>query len=276
MSLTIAGFRIDLLQLWNLPLREPLRSRRRKLRKATHRWTTEEQNFIVYLRLHRNWTWGQIHRTYFSSVSIGAVKSVYSRIPPEDRANRASIISLLIIDHRNTASVRRNTRGMVTTHSASRQRPSHPSRPISGLSQPRDNVEAVLSASSSEDENRPFVNDITNNHYNLRPNRPKKSQENGPQYRKNCLQSPRFSRSCESHSKLRTLSDNYIHPQHSPTPDVSGRDPSVVSSQLSGTSSLELFGLEARVLSPSDCSSLVMSDGSSSEFFSAEEHLTLL
>lgn len=181
-----------------------------------------------------------------------------------------------MIDHRNTTSARRNTRGMVTERSASERRPSHHSRLISGLSQPRDDVEVVLSASSSEDDNRPSVNDITNNHYDLRPNRPKKPQENRPQNRMKRLQSPRFFRSFENHSKLRTLSDNYIHPQHSPTPDVSAQDPSIVSSQLSDVSSLRFSSLEAHVVSPSYCRSPVTSDRSSSEFFSEEEYLTPL
>lgn len=78
---------------------------------------------------------------------------------------------------------------------------------------------------------------------------------------------------------MRTVPDNdYAPPSHSPTPDSSDRSPPVVSSQLSDASSLELFGLEARPVSPSDRSSLIapspLSDDLSSEFFSAEERLT--
>lgn len=272
--------RIDLFQLSTLPLGEPLRPRRRKRQRVFHRWEKEELNLILYLRLHRDWTWSQIQKTYFPSVSVAAVKKAYSRIPSEDRAHCASIVPLQVIDPRNTADISRSTHEISSTHSSSRRGPNQSTSLVPGPPRSGNNVVTVtLCTSNSEDGNGSIINDRNTARYNLRPNRLSNLGQSRSRFRIDRRRFPHFFRACKNHSKLRMISDrDYIPPSHSPTPDSSDRSPSVISSQLSDASSLELFGLEARPVSSSGRDSSVnpssLSDELSSEFVSAEEHPT--
>jgi hypothetical protein len=86
-----------------------------------------------------------------------------------------------------------------------------------------------------------------------------------------------FAEACKKHAGLRKAPDGNCEPaSHPPTVDFSGRSPSVASSELSDASSLELFGLEARLAaSPSYASSVSSSELSEEpEFFSTEERQT--
>jgi hypothetical protein len=69
---------------------------------------------------------------------------------------------------------------------------------------------------------------------------------------------------------------DYSPPSHTPTPERSDRSPSVISTQLSPASSLDLFGLEPRSPRSSNrelsTKSSLSSNASSPEFFSAEEY----
>lgn len=246
--------------------------------RRTHLWTEEELNLISFLRLHHQWTLDRIRKTYLPSVTKGALKSAYRRIPAQARVYRASIAASLITGvHSAGASL--VTQNGTPLHS-SRQGPSRDSLLALGPSlQPRANVEALaLSATSSGNGNRAITRDNNTARYNLRPNRPADFGERRPQYPIDRLRFPRFFKAWKDHSERRTVPDgDYVPPSHSPTPDPSDRSPSVVSSQLSDASSLELFGLEARSVGSSDRGSVTPnapSDGSSSEFFSAEERLT--
>jgi hypothetical protein len=96
---------IDLLRLSKLLPEELLQPARRKRPEILYRWTEEERNLIMYLCLHRNWTWGEIYRTFFLLISVDAVKKAYSRVPPEARMQRALILISLIANSRNTTGV---------------------------------------------------------------------------------------------------------------------------------------------------------------------------
>jgi hypothetical protein len=217
-----------------------------------HPWTDEELNLISYLKLYHNWTWIRIRRTYFPSVSKSAISNAYTRISNEDRVYRASLVASLA--HNNpttdtTSAADITYREILARASASRRAPS------------------------------PYH---ASNRYNLRPDRPQNFQELGrPLHQVDHTRFHHFYRTCEDLSRSRTeLDEDYVPPSRSPTPDLSDRSPSVVSSQPSDASSSELFGLEVRpVNTPEPRSSIASSpssEGSSSEFFSVEEHLSPL
>lgn len=114
--------------------------------------------------------------------------------------------------------------------------------------------------------------------YDLRPKMPTTFPQRKPQYLVDRLRFPRFFKSYKHHLKLDRLPDgDYSPPSHTPTPEQSDRSPSVVSTQLSEASSLDLFGLEpcspkSSSLEPSIDSNPPI-DAPSPEFLSAEEHL---
>jgi len=267
-----ASSRIDFSQLPSPSLRRPPPPVPRKKRRprAKHFWVDEELNLISYFRHHHRWTFGQIQRVYFPSLSAGALGIQYARLTPEDRVRRASTAATLITTSRNAPGVQ----------SSPEQGPSSSNCPVPrSASQPRNSTETCTSSSPSpENEDRP----ISSNHshmsrYNLRPNRPTVFRQRKPRYLVDRLRFPHFFESYKKHLKPHTLPDeDYAPPSHSPTPDPSDRSPSVVSSQLSEASSLELFGLEPRSPRSAEHSPLVISsqssDMSSLEFFDPEEY----
>jgi hypothetical protein len=166
MSIPTIRSRIDLPRLSKLLPGELLQPPRRKRPEILHRWTEEERNLILYLRLYRDWTWGEIHRTFFSSVSVDAVKKVYSRVPAEARMHRASILVNLIANSRNTSGVSWSTHHSTLMHLYTGQKPYQ-------LSQTKSTVETVASTTpTTGDMNGSTNNGDSRSCYKLRQKRP--------------------------------------------------------------------------------------------------------
>jgi len=284
MSLSTENPRIDISQLPSPSLRRPpppFPKRKPRPRGKQHSWTDEELNLLAYLRHHHRWTFDQIQRLHFPSLSVGALGVSYYRLTPEDRVRRASTAAALITSYK-TIGVSRNVPAAQRTYSSPKQGPSSRNSPtLRSASQHERSVEICTSSSpSSEDELRPISSNRSHmTRYNLRPNRPTIFRQRKPRYLVDRLRFPHFFESYKKHLQPHTVSDeDYAPPSHSPTPDPSDRSPSVVSSQLSEASSLELFGLEARSPRSAEHSPLTISsqssDVSSLEFFDAEEHLS--
>jgi hypothetical protein len=106
MSSAIAGSLVDLLQLSTLPPKS--NSRQKKKLQAPHMWTDEERNLVSYLRLHRDWSWAQIQRTFFPSITPAAIRLLYKRLSARERAYRASTASSHVINPVDLANVRDN------------------------------------------------------------------------------------------------------------------------------------------------------------------------
>ncbi|PVH90948.1 hypothetical protein DM02DRAFT_577481, partial [Periconia macrospinosa] len=252
-----ARSRIDHSRLPPPRTREPLHLPPRRLprRILRHSWTDEEVNLIAYLRLYQNWSLDQIRKKHFPSSSKSAISHVLSRTSVEDRLYRASIVASM------TASASSNTPNQAPTQPSSSRIGLSKLSTRSNLSttQTSNNIETItLLSSNSEDEDSAVVDNNTASRYNLRPNRSPNFREGKPPCSIDRTRFPHFSRAYENHLKLRTVSDkDYLPPSHSPTPESSDRSPSVVSSQLSDASSLDLFGLEARPISPPEQSSSV-------------------
>lgn len=227
--------------------------RRRKGERKNHIWTEREVNLLSHLKYLHRWHYKRIKKAHFPSLSVGALGRAYWRLSTKERERRASIIPPP------------HTQPMCSTLE---HEPCHLYPSISGS-------ETVSSASS---ENRPVMPDHSNkNRHYLRPNRPTAFPERGPQYLVDRFRFPHFFESYKDHLKSDKLPDrDYSPPSHSPTPELSDRSPSVVSTQLSPVSSLELFGLEPRSPESSDreTTSSQSSNTLSSEFLSADEHLS--
>ena len=237
MATSTTRLRIDLGELSTLFPRESPQPPQKKRRLGVHRWTREEVNIISYLRLHRDWSWRQIHRTFFSSISIGAVKIAFFRIPPEERVRRASVISA-----RNKAIERPHFR----------REPETPSTKAS---------------------EKCTTNSANTARYNLRPKRPKSFTENTPPCLIDRSRFPHFAKAYKNHQKQHKAPDeNYSPPSRSPTPESSDYSPSVALSYISDASSLELFGLEVRPISPLGLNPSVVPSSPSDDFLSAEEY----
>ncbi|KAF2460810.1 hypothetical protein BDY21DRAFT_264860, partial [Lineolata rhizophorae] len=227
-----------------------------------HPWTDEELNLISYLKLYHNWTWSRIRNTYLPFMSSSAISTAYTRITDEDRVYRASIVATLTKRTSNTANTLSiNYHETLARASSSRRRSSRVSRSTrTPAPRPRDYSETVVILSSSEDENKPITHKNTTTRYNLRKKRLTVFRDSGPQYSVDRERFPHFYRACEKHSELRKVPDrDYEPPSHSPTPNLSDRSPSIISSELSDASSLELFGLEARPVTSSNHTSSVAS-----------------
>ena len=244
---------IDLHQLLSLPQKKLSRSALRKLdrkRRQYHVWTYDELSLIAYLRLHKRWPWGQIHKRFFTSISINAVQSTYLRLSHQERARRALRVSTLT----DTDNVWNEDSDLF---------PRSPSAATSLREQP---------VSGPWKDIGPETGDNATARYNLRRNRPKNFQKEEPIYRIDRGRFPHFSRACEDISKVDAQTDeDYVPPAYSPTPDPSERSPSIISSVPSDASSLDLFGLEVRSVSPSEPQSPRTPFSSDSEFFSAKE-----
>jgi hypothetical protein len=275
MSSPVTGSLVDLLQLSTISPKN-LPQRQRKPRGTFPRWTDEEVNLISYLRLHRNWSWVQIQRTFFSSKSAAAIQLRYTRMPTKERMHRASAALSLPVSPTNIAGEWSGIRNKNSTFpSFSRQRGSHSIRAVSSPIQTGSVTQLVaLTASSSEDECT-TSNNIATSRYNLRPVRPRSFKENSLPCLVDQSRFPHFSQAYKNHWKQRTVPDtDYSPPSRSPTPESNDRSPSVVSSLPSDASSLELFGLEVRPVTPPDpgLSTVPSSPGDVDEFLSAEEY----
>jgi hypothetical protein len=275
MSSPITGSLVDLLQLSTVSPKS-LPRRQRKPRGTVHRWTDEELNLISYLRLHRSWNWAQIQRTFFSSKSPAAVQLRYTRIPTKERMHRASAALSLPVSLANIAGEWSSIRNRNSIFpSFSRRRGSHSIRAVPSPIQTGNVIQLVaLTASSSEDECT-ASNNGTTSRYNLRPDRPKSFKRNSLPCLVDQSRFPHFSQAYKTHWKQRTAPDtNYSPPSHSPTPKPHDRSPSVALSPLSDASSLELFGLEVRPVTPPDPSLSTVPSSPGDEFLSAEEYPT--
>jgi hypothetical protein len=258
MSNPTIGYRIDLLRLSKLLPEELLQLARRKRPEILHRWTEEERNLILYLRLYRDWTWSEIRRTFFSSVSIDAVKKAYSRVPPEARMHRASILVSLIADSRNTSGVSWSTHHSTLMHLYTGQKPyqpsqpSQPAQPAPSLSQTKSTVETVASTTPTiGDMNGSTNNGDSRSRYRLRQKRPADFRKSRLQYSVDHQRFAHLSRACEEHHELLKAPDgDYEPPSHLPTPTLSDCSTLITSSKLNDASSV--------------CSN-------ESEYFSAEE-----
>jgi len=245
--------------------RQPQRSKRKPPKRIVHSWSDEELNLLSYYRRNHRWTYSQIRKAYFPSLSISAVKKAHQRLPTEDRVRRASAAAALIATSRNTVGVSRNTPETQPTRSSVGRGPSHSHRPVPRPTpQSESNVETLTSSTpSSENQDRTITSNGINR-YNFRPNRPTVFRVKKPRYLVDHLRFPHFFKSYKTHLKPHAGPDeNYAPPSHSPTPDPSDRSPTVISSQLSEVSSLELFGLEARSPSPTEHSPILISSQSS-------------
>jgi hypothetical protein len=236
--------------------------RRDAKRRNRHTWTDVELNLLSHLRYLHHWSFKQIQKSYFPSLSPSALLGAYWRLSTEDRVRRASKVAGPITTPRNTT----------------RDGPSHPPPLPRPFSRSGNSAEtSTLSLPSSATGGQPVIsNSGITNCYNLRPNRPTTFAQRKPRYLVDRRRFPHFSKSYRYHLNLHGLPDrDYAPPSRTPTPDSSDRSPSVVSSLPSIASSLELFGLEARSIHSSDRNSSVTSslpsDISSPEFFSSEE-----
>lgn len=252
MTIPAIRSRVDLLQLSKMLPEELLQPAQRKRPEILHRWTEEERNLIVYLRLHRNWTWGEIHRTFFSSISVDAVKKAYSRVPPEARIHRASILISLIANSRNTSGVSWSTHHSTLMHLYTGQKSYQPPQSAPSLSQTKSTVKAVASTTqTTRYMNGSMNNGNSRSRYRLRQNRPVDFYRSRLQYSVDHQRFTYLSRACEEHHEMLQAPDgDYKPPSHSPTPTLSNYTTLTISNNLNDTSSV--------------CSN-------ESEYFSAEE-----
>lgn len=223
----------------------------------------EELNLLSYLRYLRRWRFTQIQKSYFPLLSPSALLGAYWRLSTEDRVRRASAVAAPITTSRNTA---RDT-GSTNAHQS-----------ISCLfSQSESSTEtSIPPLQSSVTRNKSIAESSKRNRYNLRPNRHTIFLQRKPRYQIDRRRFPHFSKSYRYHTSRHGLPDrDYVPLSHTPTPELSDRSPSVISSHPSLPSSLELFGLETRSLNSSQRGSSGtpgLSDVSSVDFFSSEEH----
>jgi hypothetical protein len=267
--------RIDLSELPPIPSREPLLLSPRKLprRILRHPWTDDELNLICYLKVYHSWTWDRIRRTYLPSMTKSAISNAYTRISIEDRVYRASVAASLT--NSDTSSLGISYSEALIRATSRKRKPQHRSHSERNAARQRRNHTTTdrLFPSTIDNESRPTIHNSTTTRYNLRPKRPRNFEEHWSQDQVDRQRFPHFFEACEDLARGRTTPDSdYVPPSHSPTPHPADRSPSVVSSQLSDVSSLELFGLEVRPLSPLDRSSPITPSSPSDEFFSAEEH----
>jgi hypothetical protein len=204
------------------------------------------------IRLYRDWTWGEIHRTFFSSVSIDAVKKAYSRVPPEARMHRASILVSLIANSRNTSGVSWSTHHSTLMHLYTRQEPYQPSRPAPSPSQTKSTIETIaLTTPTTGDMNESTSNGDSRSRYRLRQKRPADFRKSRLQYSAGHQRFAHLSRAYEEHHELLKAPDgDYEPPSHLPTPTLSDCSTLITSNRLNDASSV--------------CSN-------ESEYFSAEE-----
>jgi hypothetical protein len=240
MSIPTIRSRINLLRLSKLLPEKLLQPPRRKRPEILHRWTEEERNLILYLRLYRDWTWGEIHRTFFSSVSVDAVKKAYSRVPPEARMHRASILVNLIASSRNTSGVSWSTHHSTLMHLYTGQKQYQPSRPAPSPSQTKTTVETIaLMTPTTRDIDGSTNNGESCSHYRLQQNRPADFRKSRLQYSVNHQRFAHTFRACEEHHKLLKAPDgDYEPPSHSPTPTLSDYSTLITSSKLNDASSV--------------------------------------
>ena len=268
MSTSVPGSLVDVLQLSTVSPKRPPRPR--KQLRTLHRWSKEELSVVAYLRLCRSWSWSQIQRTFFPSMTPGAVRLKCKHISTDEHIQRAREASSVAINPRR---IPEGWGGLCRTapeyRPVSRLERSPPNFSVPSPTESNDNF-ATPSSVDTVDSYIPPGNHNTARRYNLRPSRPRGSQDNAPSCAVDRSQFPHFFTAWKEHVHQHTESDTDYVPPRSPTLELSDRSPSVISSQPSEASSLELFGLEVRPLSPS-YQGTTAPGSPSEEFFTAEE-----
>jgi hypothetical protein len=228
-----------------------------------HGWTERELNLVSHLRQIHDWNFQQIQKSFFPSLSFNAVRKAYFRLSPGDRVFRA------LQCHRasNTATT------------CIELGPCHFYTPISIPDTQSESTEISTITLSNSENDAVIFNHYGENRYNLRPNRPTVFPPKEPQYLVDRRRFPHFYKSYKHHLESSGLPDeDYCPPSRTPTPGTSDRSPSVISTQLSEASSLDLFGLEPCSVKSSSPEPSINSNSPhytpSPEFFSAEEHLS--
>jgi len=206
-----------------------------KPRVKRHSYTEEEVNLIAYLRS-QGCSYNHMRKRHFPSHTKGALSHVYSRLSPDERKYRASLVSA----PRNCS-----RSGGVPTKSASNANRPHP------INISESNSEAAESSTTSSEDESPTdkIGATASKRYSLRSKRPLDFKEKKPALLVDRLRFPHFHRSYKIYQELGDEFDSDYAPR-SPTPDLSDRTPSATPSIPSSVSSLELFGLEARSPSP--------------------------
>lgn len=269
--LPVANFRIYTARM--PPLRQrgtPLQFRRRPYR---HGWTEKELNLLSHFRKIHGWDFKQIRKVWFPSLSYSSLHNAYRRLSAEERTYRSLTTNF------STEATATNRRRSFTTRPKCSSIESGPCHLYTYIPTPRSesSIEDSIESKSSAEDGVEISHNKGKNRYNLRPQRPTTFPQREAQYLVDRLRFPHFFKSYKHHLKSDGLSDrDYSPPSHTPTPEPSDRSPSVVSTQLSEASSLDLFGLEPRSprlssLEPS-INSVPFVNASSPEFFSAEEH----
>jgi hypothetical protein len=242
---------------------------RKRIRPKRHNWTEEELDLLTHLRHLHRWSYKQIQESYFPSFTLHSIRRAYYRLSAEERIYRSLISDFTTGD---------TTMGCCSTLSA---RPAN-SSPEQGTCHP--SIQTTLSTSQSEsitEISAAFSSNLEDlvpnqkkSHYNLRPNRPTTFLQSPPHYPVDQRRFPHFFKSYKHSLDQEVLPDrNYNPPSHTPTPAPSDRSPSVISTQLSSASSLELFGLEPWTPSPSNRESSIDRRSDTLDYLSAEDQL---
>jgi hypothetical protein len=244
---------------------------RKRIRPIRHNWTEEELDLLTHLRHLHRWSYKQIQESYFPSLTLKAITNAYFRLSAEERIYRSLISDFTTGD---TMIGCCSTLNAHPANSSPEQGTYHlyPSIQTTLSTSQSESITEISTASSSNSEE--LAPNQKKSRYNLRPNRPTTFPQRAPRYSIDRRRFPHFFKSYKHSLDQEWLPDrNYSPPSHTSTPGPSDRSPSVVSTQLSSASSLELFGLEPRTPSPSNRESSIdrRSDTSTLDYFSAEE-----
>lgn len=224
--------------------------RKRKIVRKNHFWTLEDYRILSHLRYLHRWSTKKVQESHFPSLSLGALATAYSRTFSEAHIRQA----LLTTHHTQSMCVEYGPCYLYPSHYQPQATPS-PLDPQVGPAR---------------------LNHGDKNRYNLRPNRPVEFPQKKPRYLVDRSRFPHFSKSYKRHLGSHDSPDrDYTPPSCTPSLNSSDRSPSVISTQLSEASSLELFGLEPRSPESSQRESTQSQSSKtlSPEFISADERL---
>jgi hypothetical protein len=231
----------------------------KRIRPKRHNWTEEELDLLTHLRLLHRWSYKKIWESYFPSLTLCALSKAFFRLSAEERIYRSLISDFTTIGCCSTLNARPANsspeQGTIQTTLSTSQ------------SESVTEISAAFSSNSGD-----LVPNQKNSRYNLRPNRPTTFLQRPPQYSVDQRRFPHFFKSYKHSLDQEVLPDrNYNPPSHTPTPEPSDRSPSVISTQLSSASSLDLFGLELWSPSPSNRESSIDRRSDTLDYLGAEE-----
>jgi hypothetical protein len=268
----------------------PRRRIQTRRRTTQHRWTEEELDTLVYLRS-QDVQFRDIRESYFPSIALEGIKGAYARRTQSliEKGQLSSTIyqrrrtkrHLWTEEELNTL-VDLRSRGWNFKEIQEKHFPSIALNGVRGA--------YTRCVQSLVENGQPFgislivdpwsvARNEPMKRYNLRPNRPTNLHAKDPRYLVDRSRFPHFFESYKKYIRLDSASDkDFVPPSHSPTPTVSDRSPSIISTQLSDASSLELFGLEARPCSSPGYRSTISNpsqlNDTDVEFFSSAEHFS--